>query len=281
MSRTTVLAGFALTLAAGAADAAGAQGDGSFLRDRRAGIRTSIFATYVRSGELLVHPFFEAYRDKDKAYTPSEFGFAGSTEFTGKYRASEGLLFIAYGINDRVALEIEAAAIDATLEKSPSDGSAMPSKVQESGPGDMQVQFDFRLLHETEKRPEVFAFFETVFPSNTSKPLIGTPDFEYKAGGGLIRGTSVGTFTTRAAIQYVDGAVEAGEWAVEYLRRFSPRWRMYAGVEGTQGEVELIGELQWQPRPRIFFRFNCGYGLTASATDLAPDVGIVFSRLLR
>jgi len=33
-----------------------------------------------------------------------------------------------------------------------------------------------------------------------------------------------------------------GEYALEYLKRLSPRFRLYAGVEGNQGEVEWIVE---------------------------------------
>ena len=66
-----------------------------WLSDRGTGVRTSIFGTYVRSGELLVSPFFEYYIDNDFEYKPAELGYALDQDFRGRFRASEGLIFLA------------------------------------------------------------------------------------------------------------------------------------------------------------------------------------------
>lgn len=212
-------------------------------------------------------------------YKPSEFGYAGSSDHRGRYRAAEGLVFLSYGLTDWLAVEFEAAVIRASLWKSSADGSLMPAKLSESGPGDRQAQLDFRLLKENEHRPELFGFFEVVFPSNRKKNLIGTADWELKGGGGVIRGFRWGTLTVRAAMEHsrAERKTELGEYAIEYLRRLSPGWRLYTGVEGTQDEVEFITEFQWHLSDRLFIRINNGFGLTSKATDWAPDVGIVFS----
>lgn len=252
----------------------------AYLNDRGPGIRTSIFGTYVRSGELLVSPFAEYYLDDDFEYKPEEFGYELDEDFFGKYRATEALLFLAYGITDRLAIEFEAAVIDATLTRSPDDPSAMPRKLSESGLGDVQAQLDFTVWKETATRPELFSFVEVVFPTNEDKLLIGTGDYEVKAGAGVTRGFSWGTVTTRAALAYSQedgGKVDPGEYAIEYLKRLSPKWRVYAGIEGNQDEVELLTEIQWHVNDRTYLRFNNGFGLTKKATDWAPDVGVVFS----
>ena len=74
-----------------------------------------MFGTYVRRGELLVYPFFEYYRDRNLEYKPVQLGYGLDQDFRGKYRASEGLLFTAYGLTDWLAVELEAAVIKATL----------------------------------------------------------------------------------------------------------------------------------------------------------------------
>ncbi len=232
-----------------------------------------------KPGELLVSPFFEYYLDDDFEYAPSELGYGLDEDYRGRYRASEGLIFLSYGFSDRLAIELEAAVISASLEKSPEDPSSMPARIEESGPGDWQMQLDWRIAHETAKRPEYFGFLEVVPPSNTNSLLIGTPDWEFKAGLGATRGLPWGTVTVRTAAAYSleESALELGEYAVEYLKRLSPRWRVYAGIEGEQDEVELIGEVQWHASESVYFRFNTGYGLTSKATDWAPDIGIVFA----
>jgi len=132
-------------------------------------------------------------------------------------------VFVSYGVTDRVAVELEMAVIRASLYKSPNDPSAMPAKLTESGLGDRQMQLDWRWLKENDRRPEVFSYFEVVFPSNKTKALIGTSDYEFKLGTGLIRGFKWGTLTARAALEHsrAENKIEPGEWAVEYLKRVS------------------------------------------------------------
>jgi uncharacterized radical SAM superfamily protein len=57
----------------------------------------------------------------------------------------------------------------------------------------------------------------------------------------------------------------------------SRRWRVYAGVEGTQDELELITEAQIRLFPHVVMKINNGLGLTSKATDWAPEIGILFS----
>jgi hypothetical protein len=98
-----------------------------YLEDRGTGVPTSMFGTYVRHGELILYPFYEYYKDDDFEYKPSELGYPdppGEPDYRGRYRAHEGLFFLAYGISENVAIEMEAAVIDASFEKSPRARSA-------------------------------------------------------------------------------------------------------------------------------------------------------------
>jgi hypothetical protein len=250
-----------------------------FLRDRGTGLPTSMFGTYVRKGELLVYPFFEGYVDRNLEYSPAELGFGLDAEYRGRYRAAEGLVFLGYGVRDWLAVEFEASVIRARLDTDPTDPTNVPTRIAESGVGDIEGQVRARWLRETTGRPEVFSYFEAVTPNGGDRLLIGTPDWELKVGSGIVKGSAKGTFTVRAAVEYSkgEGKWEPGEYAVEYLKRLSPQWRVFAGIEGAQDEVELITELQWHPSDRMFFKFNNGFGLTSKATDWAPEVGIVWS----
>jgi hypothetical protein len=257
--------------------------DPPHLRDRGPGIATSMFGTYIREGELLFYPFFEWYYDSNFEYKPSEFGLPLEVDYRGKYVASEGLIFLGYGITRNLSLELEAAVITAELEKSPDDPSAMPAKFKESGLGDVEGQLRWRFQEEQPGgRPELFAYFETVAPLQKTKRLIGTQAWEFKLGVGAIRGYTWGTMTARLEVENAEDEgkrkFEAGEYAIEYLRRLSPTWRAFAAIEGAQlDEVELITEAQWHFHPRAFLKLNMGWGLTPNATDIAPEVGIMFS----
>jgi hypothetical protein len=248
----------------------------TYLKDRGTGIPTSIFGTYVRKGEVIVYPFAEYYHDNNFEYKPEEFGFAGNVDFRGKYRAKEALIFVT----DNISVEMEAATIKATFEKSPLDTSAMPSKIQETGLGDVEGQIRWRWFKENESRPEVFSYAELVIPHNKNKKLIGTSGVEAKFGTGVIKGFSWGTLTFRGAVEYSASSetkFDFGEFAVEYLKRLSPNWRIFVGVEGKPGEFSVIPELQWHINKNVFVKFNSGFGLTSKAPDFTPEVGVVFS----
>jgi len=248
-------------------------------RDRGSGIPTSMFGTYVQPRELLVYPFFEYYRDADAEYSPNELGYGLDQDYRGRYRANERLLFIGYGISSRLAVELEAANITAVQEKTPDDPSAMPDSVRESGLGDVEGEVRWRWTTETDRRPELFSYFETAFPLQRSRHLIGTQDWELKLGTGVLRGFSWGTMMLRVAAEYnaEDGSVALGEYAAEYLKRLSSKLRLVVALEGDQDEIEQITEAQWFVRPNIYLKLNNSFGLTSKATDWAPELGVMFS----
>jgi len=251
-----------------------------YLHDRGTGVPTSMFGTYVESGHFLVYPFVEWYADHNLEYKPSELGYGLEQDYRGKYNATEGLVFVAYGFAENFEAELEAAVISAALEKSPTDPSAMPAEVEESGLGDVEGQIRWRWLRETASRPEGFAFFETVFPLQKSRRLIGTQDWEFSLGAGLTHGYHWGTMTVRAGLEYAreEGKVDAGEYAIEYLKKLSRSWRMVAVIEGEQlDEVSFIPEIQWHFARRATLKLNTGIGLTENATDFAPEAGVLFT----
>jgi hypothetical protein len=255
-------------------------GDAARLGDRGTGLPTTLFGTYIRRGEWIVYPFFEYYHDTDREYSPSELGFAGYDDYRGRYTASEGLLYLGYGVTEDLALELEVAAISASLEKSDRDPSAMPATLEASDLGDIDAHVVWRWRRESEGRPELYSFVKAALPRRGLDTLISTPDWELGVGTGLVRGFGWGTLTVRAALEFAPGSsspFDVGEYAVEYLKRVSSRWRLYAAVEGTQDELSLITEAQFHLTRNVFLRLNSGFGLTSKATDWEPEVGLLFT----
>ena len=250
-----------------------------YLKDRGTGISSSMFGTYVRPGELLVYPYVEFYKDSNMEYKPKELGYDVNRDYRGEYQATEALIFLGYGLSERWAVEFEVAFIDASLEKASEDTSEVPDKLEESGLGDVEAQVRYRCFGETAYRPEVFSFFETVFPTPGDPHLIGTPDWEFVLGAGAIKGFSWGTITLRAALEYdkAEETTEIGESAVEYLKRINPSWRLFLAIEGADDEWEGITELQWHFRPNMFLKLNNAFGLSSKAPDWAPEIGVMFS----
>lgn len=249
-----------------------------YLRDRGTGVSTSMFGTYITKSELIFYPFFEYYTNSDEEYAPSDLGFQGDTDYRGEYKAYEWLVFLGYGLTEDLALELEAGVIDATLKSSPEDLSDVPDEISESGLNEVESQINWRFLKETEKIPEAFSYLHVVFPIQDEKRIIGTSDWEFDIGAGLTKGFSWGTATIRAGIAYdgEESKVQPGEYALEYLKRLSDSWRIYAVLEGSEAEIEFIPELQWHLQPNMIIKLNSAFGLTSKAQDWAPEVGIMF-----
>jgi hypothetical protein len=259
--------------------AAHAQEPHPWLADRGTGIATSLFGTYVARHELLVYPFYEWTKTTAFEYKPSELGFPGGEDFLGETVEQEWLIFLAYGFTDRLAAEFEIALHASTsFDKAPNDPSSVPAHLEESGVGDLDMQLRWRWAEETERRPELFSFLEVTPPLAKSKTLIGTQEWEGALGFGVIRGYRWGTIYGRASIAWdgEDGKLDVGEFAFEYLKRTSPRWRFVGTLEGETDEISLIGEAQWFFAPWAFLKMNLGFGLTEKAPDLAPELGVLF-----
>jgi len=259
-----------------------APGEPAYLADRGPGLPTSLFGTYIQKGEWLIYPFFEYTRTSQFEYHPSELGFVGDTDYFGKLTEYEYLLFISYGFTDGLSFELEGALhTSATLDKASEDTSAMPDPLEESGVGDIQAELRWRWSAEGEKRPEMFSWLEVVFPNQNDHVLIGTQDWEYSLGFGVVKGHSWGTLTGRVALAYEQdegqGKLEFGEYAVEYLRKLSKSWRIVAALEGESDELSAIFEGQATLGKHLVLKLNSGFGLTKQAPEFAPEVGLLIS----
>ena len=102
---------------------------------------------------------------------------------------------------------------------------------------------------------------------------------QQQADNNSVLGSSANGMTVRGGAEYLldESSFEFGEYAVEYLKRFSPAWRAYVGFEGAKSELSLVTEAQWHFTESAFFKLNNAVGITSKSTDWAPEVGIVFS----
>lgn len=251
-----------------------------YLRDRGTGTPTDMFGTYCQKGEFLVYPFVEYYINEDAPYNPEELGFDVDEDFEGKFTSDEWLVYVGYGLTEDIVIALETALyVRETQEKSADDTSTMPDKFEESGFGDTGLHIHWRLMRETGTRPAFFTYLEVGLPLQEDKDMIGTQDWEFVPGLGIVKGFSWGTLTGKVSLEYNAGDEELalGEGAIEYLKRLSPSWRVFLGVEGDEDEIEMIPELQWHVSESIFIKLNSAFGLTAEAPDWAPEVGVMFS----
>jgi len=277
---TAVLAAAVVVVAAlGAPAASWAQDLPDYLYDRGRGVPGSLFGTYIEKGDRLFYLYYEFYYDKTDEYSPVEFGFFDPADYYGKSIENEFLVFLGYGLTEDIAVELEAAYYThKTLQKDPDDLSGMPNSVTESGLGDVESQVRWRWKEETGSSPELFSFFEVVFPFQENKKIIGTQDWEFSLGFGAVKGLSWGTLTGRVSAVYTTESdeFESGEYGVEYLKRISDTWRVVAAVEGTEDEVELIGESQHALTESATLKLNAAFGLTKKAGDFAPEIGVMW-----
>jgi len=116
--------------------------------DRGNGIRTSMVETYVEPHQLLVYPFGAYTWDHNFEYQPSIFGIPRDQDFRGQFRSTEAALFLAYGVTDWLALELEGSLISADFDKAPADTFGTPATLHESGLSDVGGALRLRLARE-------------------------------------------------------------------------------------------------------------------------------------
>lgn len=249
-----------------------------YRQDRGAGITTSLFGTYIEKGDFIVYPFYEHYIENKNEYNPKLLGFNQDKSYTEKFSAHEELIYFGYGITEWLMVEMEASIIQAKQRKSSLDNSNMPAVYRENGIENIEGQFRWHYWKEKQHRPELFSYLLAVLPTQGSHRLIGTQGYEFKFGTGLIKGFRFGTISTHLAIQYntEDKNYEFGGITIEYLKRINKTFRVYAGLEGIPDATELITEIQIFPQPWMFIRLNNAFGISPEATDIAPEIGVVF-----
>jgi hypothetical protein len=255
----------------------------SYLKDSGGGIPTSLFGTYVSRGQLLLYPFLAYSLDRNREYQPAALGYGLHQDFRGRFRSVEGQIFMAYGVTDWLAVELEGGVVSASLDKARGDPSAVPARIRESGFADLEGQLRFRLLSEGPHRPELFGFLELTPATQRHKVLISEPRWDLQPGFGMIRGWNWGTLALRVTGEYNwEGKnLDLGEVAIEYLKRLSPSLRVNIGLEGGEGgapdEFDLVAGVHWRLTNSLAFKFDNALGISSKATDWAPQLGLMVS----
>jgi hypothetical protein len=234
----------------------------------------------VRQNEFVFYPFYEYTRTRNFEYAPREVGGVGTTDFRGKKYEHEFLVFLGYAFSDSLLVEFESA-LRSTVEfrKAPDDTSNAPAQLRESGLGDTEAQIRWRIAKETETRPDITVFFETVFPLQRSKKLLGSQNWQFASGAVLTKGYSFGTLSLRGGVGYDRGdrKFKVDEYAIDYLKKLSPAWRVALSLEGHESELSIIGEVQYTLSKNAILKINSGFGLSKKDRAFAPEIGVLLS----
>jgi len=251
--------------------------------DRGNGIRTSMIETYVEPHQVLIYPFGAYTWDHDFEYQPSIFGFTSDEDFRGQFKSTEAALFLAYGLTNWLAVELEGSLITADFEKSPADTFGTPATVHQTGVSDIAGAFRFRLSPERGSRPEFFGSVELLPPQNGQQELIGDPQWNVKSELGAVRQYHWGTMTFRTTVEYNRGDKhwDLGETSLEYLRRLSPAWRMLLGIEGGEGgaldDYGFVAAAHWRIAGAVDLKFVNTVGFMQKSTDWEAQVGLMWT----
>ncbi|HZE94652.1 MAG TPA: hypothetical protein VEZ49_08060 [Gemmatimonadales bacterium] len=253
------------------------------LRDRGRGVRTSVFGTYIEPRQWLVLSAVGFVRDHNLEYNPLDWGYGSQVDLHAKFRSSEGQIFLAYGVNDWLAFELEGSYVSARFERSSLDTSGTPATIKESGFTDLAAQARLRLASEQGRRPEIFASLEFIPATHKGKKLISDRWTDLKGEIGLVRGFQFGTMTLKTTVEWNHGDKhwDLGETSVEYLRQVSPAWRLFLAIEGGEGgamdEWVFVTAAQWRISNRAFLKLSNGFGVAPKSTDWEPQVGIMLA----
>lgn len=254
-----------------------------WLKDRGDAISSSMFATYIHPGELVVYPFFEYLRDNNREYQPKEFGLGPEIDFRGRFHSTAEQIFLGLGVNDWLALEFEMAHVSAELTKSPSDGFLPPGKIRQSGLTDIEGQVRARVTRESARWPEFFVYSEFVARTQRARFLISENYWDIKPGVGFIKGFGFGTLSARINLEYnhEEKKLDLGELSVEYLKRLSPNFRLFVDFEGGEtgslDEWTTVQGFELRLSHSLFLKFDNTLGISSKADDWVPQAGLMWA----
>jgi hypothetical protein len=88
--------------------------------------------------------------------------------------------------------------------------------------------------------------------------------------------------TFRATVEYNREAshLDIGETSLEYLKRLSSSWSLFAAFEGGEtgapDEWELVTGIQWRLADFLILKIDNSIGLLPKSNDWALQIGCVF-----
>ena len=251
------------------------------LRDRGAGVRLSEFQTYIERGQFFVLPQVAYVKDHNLEYNPLDWGYGNQVDLRGTFHSSQAGLFLAYGVTDWLAFELEGSYLSAHFDRSPSDTTATPPTINNSGLADFAGQVRVRFAQERGRRPEIWGALEVIPRAQRRHVLIGDKVTDVKGEIGFTRGFHFGTMTFRTTVEYNHGDHhwDFGETSIEYLRRLSPAWRIMLAIEGGEGgapdEFVFVTAAQWRLTRGAFVKLANSVGLMSKSTDWEPQLGVL------
>lgn len=264
------------------AAAAGMEPLPDYLRDRGTGIPTSLFGSFIAEDEVWVYLFYEYVLEDRFEYNPDDFGYEPDEDFLGKGHLHQALVFLGWGITDSLMLELEMSAYDhQTVERSDRDHGTGPRDLVESGLGTVEGQLRYRIMKETETWPDLYTFIGWELPFQRTKHFIGASEWELFWGLGLVKGFKWGTINLycNPFVWLPESEEESfGSVGFDYIKRLGEHWRLVLAAESSGGiqDWSAIGEVQYHVNDRLYFKFNCGFGLTEDEPVIAPEVGVMF-----
>ena len=110
------------------------------------------------------------------------------------------------------------------------------------------------------------------------KKLLGAQHWEFALGLVLTKGSSFGTLALRLSSTFDTGdpKFKFSEYAIDYVNRLSPNWRVAFSLEGDEDERQVISELQYTLTRNTVLKMNLGLEITKTAPDFAPEIGAMF-----
>ena len=117
---------------------------------------------------------------------------------------------------------------------------------------------------------------EIVFPLQKDRKIIGTQVWEFKPLLGAVKGLSFGTVSAKFMVEFTQEGEFDVEYALDWQKKLSPVFELYAGIEGTIDGIEIITQLQIYITPRISIKLNNAFGIPSNQGIFAIDAIITY-----
>jgi hypothetical protein len=235
----------------------------------------------VSLGQLTAYPSFRRFENRGFDYSPDEFGFPLEEDFKGDYRASQGALFISYGLSADLSVGVRATVANARFRKASSDHSGLAGETTESGLEELSAEVAWRFSGNDGGPTELFLLTQILAPHDGDKLFLGQDGVMILPRLALIRTLSWGLLDGRLGLEYDSGSetpFDVGRWSLHALGGLTGSLDLGGGFEGQIGgannfdEVWLTTYLQWSARPNLMLRVSSDFGVTALTRGWSPQI---------
>lgn len=222
--------------------------------------------------------YWDGCMSRSQADQHPAFALQAPREYTAGLTDQDVLLFMTYGLGNRLAADINTAvwhkpSFGPTRHRLLTD-RRLPQQT-------FALQWHTDRFQDRRNRADLMGYLETVLAVDQPLASSSCHDCEFTLALGMVWGyrwsTISGRVSTDAASSDAAETDHSPSYGFQFLHDASPRWRYVLAVGHEKDTLDVIGEAQWRIRPDAYVSLTTGFSDLDSSAASNSDLKLHFS----